>query len=157
MAKSKSVSVVTGLVPLRISDVKMKKNQKSEVARQTRPKLMAGPNRQSNSSLLPPRGQKRAERGQSMSQNDDLADFLDESEKPKKPPLAGNRRSLAKQNENKSALVKAGMSASRKGLFESNSNENQSQIQIDNRTSEFEKSPQRNLDEEGTSQLTYPN
>ena len=30
MAKSKSVSVVTGLVPLRISNVKMKKNQKSE-------------------------------------------------------------------------------------------------------------------------------
>ena len=30
MAKSKSVSVVTGLVPLRIFNVKMKKKQKSE-------------------------------------------------------------------------------------------------------------------------------
>ena len=62
-----------------------KKNQKSEVARQTRPKLLAGPNRQSNSSLLPPKGQRQVDRVQSMSQNDDLADFMDESEKVSKP------------------------------------------------------------------------
>ena len=60
-----------------------------------------------------------------MSQNDDLTDFMDESEKVTKPPLAANRRQQAKK-VTKSTLVNAGMSASRKGLFENNSNENQS-------------------------------
>ena len=142
-----------------------KKNQKSEIARQTRPKLTAGPNRQSNSSLLPPRNPKRAGRDQTAGENDDLADFMDDSElslKPPKPPVAGGRgKHLSKKDlGGKKTLVNAGMSASRKALFENNSSEAQSTIQppSENRgASDFEKSPQRNFDDEGISQLTYPN
>ena len=57
-----------------------------------------------------------------MSQNDDLADFMDEGEKVSKPPLAGGRRQLSKK-DTKHTLVNAGMSASRKALFDNNSNE----------------------------------
>ena len=72
-----------------------------------------------------------------MSQNDDLADFMDNDDSDngtqvQKPPLAGNRnKQMPKKNSSgaNSLLVNAGMNASRKALFDNNSNEAQSTIQ----------------------------
>ena len=57
-----------------------KKTQKSEVARGTRPKLAAGPGKQSTSSLLPPKNPRRVGREQALSQNDDLLDLMTDRE-----------------------------------------------------------------------------
>ena len=91
---------------------------------------------------------------------------MDESEKRSESIRAGGgasskRQMLSKKEPNKrSTLMNAGMSASRKGLQD----QEKSERSADNNHSSFRQpstnrdtSPTRNLDQDGSSQLTYPN
>ena len=111
-------------------------------------------------SSLPPKNPKRLGAKHS-SAGYDLDDIMDdEDQQPSRTPgIAPKRNLLSKKDPSKrSTLVNAGMSASRRGLNEdkrSERSDNQSSFRQPSTNREV--SPQKNLDQEATSQMTYPN
>ena len=64
---------------------------------------------------------------------------------------------LNKKEHKRSTLMNAGMSASRKGLSQQDQQSERSGEPIRQPSTNRDGSPQKNLDHDGSSQLTYPN
>ena len=86
---------------------------------------------------------------------------MDEQEKKYEPsrgvPSAKSRLMNKKDPHKRSTLMNAGMSASRKGLKEKDLSERSDAHSSFRQQEGRDMSPQKNLDHEGSSQLTYPN
>ncbi len=97
-----------------------------------------------------------------MQHNDDLEFIMDEDDEPRSATgLNKQQRSMLNKKDphKRSTLMNAGMSASRKGLKEQDRRSERSDAHSSFRqpSTHRDSSPQKNLDVEGSSQLTYPN
>ena len=132
-----------------------KTKHKSHVARETRIKLNPKPPRQEQAK------DNRRMRHHNMSQNDDL-DFVMEPEDEShyhgsSQRAMGQKRNGADENRNsgnRRTLMNAGLNASKRGLYDDRKSDDRSETYMN---SNREVSPAKNLDLEGSSQMTYPN